>query len=352
MSSLQEELSELQQLVNDFVKETETINQDFVSTVSKINTEFRSVDSIFSKHRRCARTLKDLQSSLTELEKEHGLSNANDDALQQVLALRDTLATTKQVVDNLGKSKRKTGSLFVSLIMGKVSVRIWNEGDRFKFKSEYNRFKERWLVMFFVFPALQILYGYSVLVNQLQSTCFLYYYASLAIRENILSLNGSSIESWWIYHHYWSMVVSLLTLLLYTGDGMSDGNYLNYFSLYQGAVMTLQNNYQRKRHYARKAMAKKGALDIRTSEVIDETPHAQYKVLIPALYLTYFMQLLIGIYFLFLSSDESIRENALKCLQVIAMSVCWVVLSIGNCATLSKVLNRKKNASKTKKKKE
>ena len=34
----------------------------------------------------------------------------------------------------------------------------------------------------------------------------LYYYLSLALRENILKANGSEIHSWWFMHHYISMV--------------------------------------------------------------------------------------------------------------------------------------------------
>merc|ERR1712228_669203 len=246
--------------------------------------------------------------------------------------LKMSLQQIKLIVDDLGKSKRKTGSYFVSLLMGKVSVRIWNKGDRFKFKSEYNRFKERWMIIFFLFPAIQIFFGFSEFINQLQALFFFFYYASLAIRENILALNGSRILSWWIYHHYWTMLVSVLSLVIYSDklDNYGGAIYLNYFFFYQGIVMLLQNDYQKKRHYARKALAKKNELDIRTTEVIDERPHSSYKVLI-------------SIYFLVLSSSPLIRKDNLKCAQIILMSIAWFVLSIGNTSALSKILNKKKS---------
>ena len=34
----------------------------------------------------------------------------------------------------------------------------------------------------------------------------LYYYLSIALRENILKANGSEIHGWWFMHHYISMV--------------------------------------------------------------------------------------------------------------------------------------------------
>ena len=106
--------------------------------------------------------------------------------------------------------------------------------------------------------------------------------------------------------------------------------------------MLLQNDYQKKRHYARKALNKKTQLDIRTSEVLDETPHSKYKILIPMLYFTYFLQLMISIYFLYLSSTSKIKNDSLKCIEIILMSICWFILSIGNTSTLSKVLKQKK----------
>merc|ERR1712154_746093 len=158
-----------------------------------------------------------------------------------------------------------------------------------------------------------------------------------AIRENILSLNGSRILSWWIYHHYWTMLVSVLSLVIYSDELENYGGaiYLNYFFF-----------YQKKRHYARKALAKKTELDIRTTEVIDERPHSRYRILLPALYATYFLQLIVSIYFLFLSSSSSLKGNTLKCVQVIIMSIAWFVLSIGNTSTLSKVLKRKRQKKK------
>merc|ERR1719326_1773053 len=96
--------------------------------------------------------------------------------------IETTLSSIKESVKELGLAKRKTGSVFVSLIMGAVNCRIWNEGDRFKFKSEYNRFKERWMLIFFVFPLTRSP------MWQIQSLLFLYYYTTLAIRENLLSL--------------------------------------------------------------------------------------------------------------------------------------------------------------------
>ncbi len=39
-----------------------------------------------------------------------------------------------------------------------------------------------------------------------------YFYLALALRENVLLVNGSAIKAWWIEHHYWSAGGCLLLL--------------------------------------------------------------------------------------------------------------------------------------------
>lgn len=40
----------------------------------------------------------------------------------------------------------------------------------------------------------------------------LFFYTSLAFRENILRANGSDIRPWWVYHHYLAMAMALVSL--------------------------------------------------------------------------------------------------------------------------------------------
>ena len=175
-NGLDSEILELQTEVEEFIKETQKINNDFTESVNNINLEFRSVDTIFSKHHRQKKLYIELKNQLNKLKQEinDNKDNNNDNNINKLEEINESLAGIKLIVDNLGKSKRKTGSYFVSLIMGKVSVRIWNNGDRYKFKSEYNRFKERWMIIFFLFPALQIIFGFNMFINQLQSILFFF----------------------------------------------------------------------------------------------------------------------------------------------------------------------------------
>lgn len=51
-----------------------------------------------------------------------------------------------------------------------------------------------------------------------------YVYLALALRENVLIVNGSNIRSWWILHHYLSILACLIMLALPVD---SPGNALN-----------------------------------------------------------------------------------------------------------------------------
>jgi len=104
---------------------------------------------------------------------------------------------------------------------------------------------------------------------------------SLALRENILKVNGSNIRPWWITHHYLSAFMSVV--LLTWPEGPNYYKFLPQFNLYvvhhawsracasassylsacvsryclcQGVVQFMQAAYQKKRLYIRKAIGK------------------------------------------------------------------------------------------------
>ncbi len=120
----------------------------------------------------------------------HAYSEGSKEIQGTLEETSEKLEKAKKTLDDLGQSKRKTGSVFISIVMGHVSVRLWNQGDRLQFKQEYNRFKEKMIWLFVFFPVWQAYWGFSMAVHQIQSLFLFYYYASMAIRENILSLNG------------------------------------------------------------------------------------------------------------------------------------------------------------------
>ena len=91
-----------------------------------------------------------------------------------------------------------------------------------------------------------------------------YFYVALALREQILVANGSSIRRWWISHHAWSAGTAALVLSLPI-DSPAVRVFLTRllrWSAAQGVVMILQNRYQRRRMYTRIALGRNAAMDV------------------------------------------------------------------------------------------
>jgi hypothetical protein len=113
---------------------------------------------------------------------------------------------------------RESG-LFLRMLLGPINVRAAQKDGRFKVKEEYNAYRDRTAIMFLAFPVFLL-----ILKNKIWNGCFpalpvqvyqawlLFFYTSLALRENILRVNGSDIRPWWVYHHYCAMVMALVSL--------------------------------------------------------------------------------------------------------------------------------------------
>jgi hypothetical protein len=105
------------------------------------------------------------------------------------------------------------------MFLGPINVRATRKEVQLKVKEEYNSYKDRTAFLFLLFPSLILLLRGWVwdgcmpaLPVQLYQAWLLFLYTSLALRENILRVNGSDIRRWWIYHHYCAMVMALMSL--------------------------------------------------------------------------------------------------------------------------------------------
>lgn len=136
-----------------------------------------------------------------------------------------------------------------------------------------------------------------------------YYYVTLALRENILLVNGSRIRRWWINHHYISAAMSLMVVLWPDGKAYrAFSPTFCYYTLYQGVVLTLQYLYQTRRNYQRRALGKAHSMDVASSETITGFP-TELPLLLPFLFAGHVAQLYVGVLLLYmlLSSNEGLQ---------------------------------------------
>lgn len=192
----------------------------------------------------------------------------------------DELDTVTPSYDSVNRS------LFLRFFMGQVNVRSASKDDRRKLREEYEKFKDRTNYGFIVFPLiwaanfyyLKSAFRYTDWIYVLTHIWLLYYYISLALRENILRMNGSRMRQWWITHHYVSAAMSVVVLTWPT-DSRSWERFLPVFTayfLYQGTLQFMQARYQKARHYARTAMGRVGSMDVTHTETVDEVHSGLY----------------------------------------------------------------------------
>ena len=194
-----------------------------------------------------------------------------------------------------------------------------------------------------------------------QHLWMLYYYVSLALRENILKMNGSRINTWWITHHHFSSIASLIFLTWPHGPAYQKckSPYL-YFCVLQGFVQLIQNWYQKKRHYTLMSLGKASSMDITSTETISDVNISKkpFLVVLIPVFVTQFVQVYVGVIMLVnlfgskngngngngnevglnpFQSPGNYREE----MQTFAIGVLAIVLGIGNFVATMIALRKK-----------
>jgi len=227
-----------------------------------------------------------------------------------------------------------TGSLFVRLFLGQVNVKHYRDGERFRLKQEYQKFKRKTDPLFILFVVVQLMLTVRIRALEiLFQVWLLYYYTTLALRENILKVNGSNINSWWIIHHYLSMAISI-SILTWSPESSNYNHFLPqflYFSLFQGAVQVMQNFYQSSKLYNLIAMGKASNMDV-TSEVgssifFDFGCSPGITFLLPFLLFVQSFQIYNSYTLLLMAFSQSVEW------QVFACGIIFGALGVGNLST-------------------
>ncbi|XP_028125576.1 transmembrane protein 120 homolog [Camellia sinensis] len=132
-------------------------------------------------------------------------------------------------------------------------------------------------------------------------------YTGLALRENILRVNGSDIRPWWIKHHYFAMAMALISLTWETHKQRGVQLFLQW-AIMQGVAMLLQNRYQRQRLCTHIALGKARRMDVVWGETAGVD--GQLWLLAPILFI----------------------------LQVVTCGVLLIVMAVGNFANTVQTL--------------
>lgn len=166
----------------------------------------------------------------------------------------------------------------------------------------------------------------------------IYLYISLSLRENILYANGSKIQPWWIYHHYISATMAMISASIPDPEPVIYNQVMRLFVL-QGIVMMLQYVYQSRRQYARVATGKASPLDVSLSETLVERPVKRRILLflVPLLFITYSLEILVGWRIAMFSKESGPTTQW----SLLVLGVFFIAVGCANTFTLILVLHNK-----------
>ncbi|GJQ13935.1 hypothetical protein GpartN1_g5726.t1 [Galdieria partita] len=286
-----------------------------------------------------------------EFESKYQMQKKDVESLKTYLKdIRDTsqYASAKEKIETWSLDLKQMSSLmpvsggtFVELFLGTTDLRFRRKQQRIAFKTQYELYKKR-LGPFFVWMTfLCFLFERNRWLHMLLQLFLAYYYASLAIRENILRANGSNIKSWWIWHHYLSMGIA--TCFLTWPDSTSYAmfrNRLHIFGMYTALLQILQARYQMARLYTLRSLGKAGEMDVANT---DSTPihwGSSMKLLMPFVIVGQLIQLYNCIFLYRLWRMFPVES------QILVASILFLSTFAGNFSTTMYTLYEKTRGKK------
>ncbi|XP_057423454.1 uncharacterized protein LOC130717293 [Lotus japonicus] len=324
VSSVLEEAKELQESVSNHISKTlsdeQPLRQRALALDSKIHSLRSSLDSL-------------LHNKLIN----PSVADKLDEDLQRARCI---------VVDGDASSLlpgHAQGS-FLRMFLGPINVRASRKDVQLKVKEEYNSYRDRTALLFLLFPSILLILRswlwdgcLPAFPVQIYQAWLLFLYTGLALRENILRVNGSDIRPWWIYHHYCAMLMALVSLT-WEIKGQPDCakkqrgvQLFLQWAMMQGVAMLLQNRYQRQRLYTRIALGKAKRMDVVWGETAGVD--GQLWLLCPVLFILQGFEAYIGLLLLRTAFVGVISEW-----QVIFCGVLLVLMAIGNFANTVQTL--------------
>ncbi|KAK6926131.1 Ion channel TACAN/TMEM120B [Dillenia turbinata] len=242
---------------------------------------------------------------------------------------------------------RKNRDGFLKMFLGPINVRATRKDVQLKVKEEYNSYKDRTAFLFLLFPSILLILRSKLwdgclpaLPVQLYQAWLLYLYTGLALRENILKVNGSDIRPWWIYHHYFAMTMALVSLTWdikgqpHCAQKQRGVQLFLQWAILQGVAMLLQNRYQRQRLYTRIALGKARRMDVVWGETAGV--EGQLWLLCPILFVLQGFEAYVGILLLKTAIGGVVSEW-----QLYACGILLIIMAVGNFANTVETLMRK-----------
>lgn len=250
----------------------------------------------------------------------------------------ETLQKMKTQWSDMRENLPKNQPLMLRMMVGTINVTLSDVKERQMYKDRYEHFKRNVTIVIMALSLISIIIPNRRLPTALLNLLTTWYYFALILRENILQVNGSRIQTWWTAHHYFSALIAIVCLLWPRGD-CYNAFALQFllFDFYLSIVMLLQYVYQKGLLYRLKALGRAHPMQV-TEEGLRRRALSDLYFIIPFLMLVYVFQVAnsIRLFYLYYSSDTFCPYW-----QVPTLAVLFLIVAIGNTVSLIRVVNRK-----------
>ncbi|XP_037091788.1 transmembrane protein 120B-like isoform X1 [Pollicipes pollicipes] len=321
--------------VEECVEEWSTLSDEYKSLEAVHKEYLERLQDVSQLQAKCVKSISHQRYRLGIINKSaKGLPRDDPEVQIKVSDLEKDILRRKAQLYQMENYLPQENDVYLKIILGCVNVSILNKNDRFKYKDEYEKFK---LVMNAISMAIALtcLFWQNRILDLVFMFMLVWYYCTLTIRESILRVNGSRIKGWYRAHHFISCVLSAILLVWPVGPVYYTFRYqFNLFNVYISSVQYLQFMYQRGCLYRLKALGERRDMDI-TIEGFHSWMWKGLTFLLPFLYIGYAFEF----YNAFTLHQLSSHPEATW--QVLALSILFLVLAVGNTITTSLVIRQK-----------
>eukprot|EP01084_Bolivina_argentea_P060227 110051_1 len=339
----------------EFLSDLQDLETRMADTWSELDETRKRLNDDHKKLTEILNRYKNLNHSLSQLHAAYNESDADDNNNIKLINKNDSNNINKRLnlldheMEVIHENKQRVGSLWLRLLVGRVSMKVWDEGNKLQLKTEYHKFKYRTNFIFLLFPLIQLIWSkyysnFSWVINQWHNCWLLYYYITLTTREVILKLNGSRLHIWWIIHHQISASGAFLCVLLMRSAYERYSflfEMIIWMSLIVGILQIWATKYQLRRHYVRLALGKDMSVDIASSESIINEINTQssieFKLLKICCYCVYLIELSVGctiVFYVYWNDMKNKISFDLFKFEAYLCGICFLTLGIGNTYAL------------------
>lgn len=320
-------LEDWEDLEKEYVQ-LEEDHKDYIKVLEQMTSRQKKCVADIAHHRyrirRIMESLKKVGGTLTEEQ-----AKQKTELLQKVKDRKDNF---REMEENL---PHKNG-IYLSIILGQVSISLLDKADKFRYKQEYEKFKltvSNVIMILALFTYFMQSYRW---IDALLNFLLVWYYCTLTIRESILIVNGSRIKGWWLTHHFISTVCAGISLIWPEGETYQQfrAQYI-LFTVYLSFVYVLQYYYQSGCLYRLRCLGQGHTMDI-TVEGFMTWMWKGLAFMLPFLFFGYFFQLYNAYTLLVLAVDSKFKEW-----HVLALGLIHLLLFTGNILTSLKVIRQK-----------